>query len=99
MPWRVELTPKARRQFDRLDSTVRQRIGRFLSERVANGDPVTLSAPLSGGDAQETLRRFRVGDYRVIAVLETDVLRVLVVDIGHRGEVYRRLQGGRGPRR
>jgi mRNA interferase RelE/StbE len=33
--------------------------------------------------------KYRVGDYRIIASIEDDVLRVLVVRIGHRGEVYR----------
>jgi mRNA interferase RelE/StbE len=36
------------------------------------------------------LWRYRVGDFRVLATIEDDVLRVLVVRIGHRREVYRK---------
>ena len=33
--------------------------------------------------------KYRVGDYRVIASIEDDVLTILVVRIGNRREVYR----------
>jgi mRNA interferase RelE/StbE len=36
------------------------------------------------------LYRLRAGDYRIIYEIRDDVLRVLVISIGHRREVYRR---------
>ena len=33
--------------------------------------------------------RIRVGDYRVIYTIEDKILLVIVVQVGHRGEVYR----------
>jgi mRNA interferase RelE/StbE len=90
MAWRIEVTPEARRALDRLDSSVRRRIERFLHERVANGDPLTLSVRLTSDAAEVDLRRFRVGDYRVIARVVADVLTVMVVDVGPRGSIYRR---------
>ena len=33
--------------------------------------------------------RIRVGDYRVVYAVESDVLTVFVVKVGHRREVYR----------
>jgi len=41
---------------------------------------------LQGGLA---LYRIRVGDYRIIYQIEDAVLVVLVVDVGHRREIYR----------
>jgi mRNA interferase RelE/StbE len=41
------------------------------------------------GSRFETLWKYRVGDYRIIASLEDDVARILVVKIGDRKEVYR----------
>jgi mRNA interferase RelE/StbE len=32
--------------------------------------------------------RVRVGDYRVIYLVEDNVLRVLVIAVGHRREIY-----------
>jgi mRNA interferase RelE/StbE len=38
---------------------------------------------------QKDLYRIRSGDYRIIYSIKKDVLVVLVVEIGHRREVYR----------
>ena len=35
------------------------------------------------------LWRYRVGDYRIIADIEDDVLVILVVDVDHRSRIYR----------
>jgi mRNA interferase RelE/StbE len=40
---------------------------------------------LKGRDAW----RIRVGDYRIVYEIHDDVLLVLVVDVGHRREIYR----------
>ena len=37
----------------------------------------------------EGVYRIRIGDYRVIYTVENDILLVLVVKVGHRGDVYR----------
>ena len=41
---------------------------------------------LTGGDGE---LRIRVGDYRIIYDVEDDALVVLVLRIGHRGDVYK----------
>ena len=38
----------------------------------------------------EELYRVRAGDYRIVYQIRDTVLLVLVVQIGHRGEIYRR---------
>lgn len=35
------------------------------------------------------LWRYRVGDYRIICKIEDDRLVVLVVEVGHRRDIYR----------
>jgi mRNA interferase RelE/StbE len=84
LTWRVEFLPAAQRQFDALDKPVSTRIARSL-ERL-RADP--LSAPnvraLTGGGY-----RLRVGDWRVLFTLDGTVLRVTVVRVAHRREVYR----------
>lgn len=42
-----------------------------------------LAGPLSG------LWRYRVGDYRIICDIQDHKLVVLVVEIGHRSDIYR----------
>lgn len=38
----------------------------------------------------ETSYKFRVGDYRLIVDLESNKLLILVIDIGHRKNIYRK---------
>ena len=33
--------------------------------------------------------RIRVGDYRVIYEIEDKILRIIVIDVGHRKDIYR----------
>lgn len=35
------------------------------------------------------LWRYRIGNYRIVADIEDDVLVILVVDVDHRSKVYR----------
>lgn len=89
MAWRIEFDDGAKRDLAKLDKPVARRITGFLRERVG-----VLEDPRGLGEALKGARlggfwKYRVGDYRVIASIENDVLRILVVRIGNRREVYR----------
>ena len=88
MAWRIEYTDTARTQLRRLDRDTARRIINYMDERVAVlDDPRSvgqaLTGPLGG------LWRYRVGDCRVICDIQDDALRVLVVRVGRRDQVYR----------
>ena len=66
-----------------------RRILKFLSDRIAPAeDPRTIGEALRGSKLGE-FWKYRVGDYRIICAIEDGELRVLVVRIGNRREVYR----------
>ena len=89
MEWRVEFDTAADRELKRLDPPEARRILRFLFERVAgSSDPRRIGAALKGSELGE-FWKYRVGDYRVIARIEDNEVRVLVVRIGHRRGIYR----------
>lgn len=89
MVWRVELDPAAERELSKLDPQVARRILVFLHDRVAGlDDPRSIGEALKGSKLDE-FWKYRVGDYRVIANIEDDAVRILVVRIGHRRKVYR----------
>jgi len=85
--YRIQITPKALKQIARLDRVVRLRIERFLKETLDREDPRSQGRALVG----EPFWRYRVGDYRILAAIEDDVLLVLIVAAEHRREVYRDL--------
>jgi mRNA interferase RelE/StbE len=89
MAWPIKIRSKAERQLDQLDPQVARRILRFLRERIA-----LLESPRSIGEALKGSELgdcwwFRVGDYRIIAGIEDNLVRILIVRIGNRREVYR----------
>jgi len=87
--WTIEYAQSARKPMERLDPMARRRIRAFLGERVAAlEDPRQLGGPLQGARLGG-LWRYRVGDYRILVEIKDEIVTVLVVGIGHRGEVYR----------
>lgn len=89
MAWRVELSSQAQKNLAQLDPQIARRILSFLHERLApRDDPRSIGEALQGSRLGE-FWRYRVGDYRVIANIESEALRILVVRIGNRREVYR----------
>jgi mRNA interferase RelE/StbE len=86
--WRVELDAAAAKDLRKLGAPERQRILRFLRDRLATEhDPRRLGTALTGPFSG--LWRYRVGDWRLIATIEEERITVLVLQIGHRREIYR----------
>jgi mRNA interferase RelE/StbE len=88
LAWRIDLTETATKQLLKLDKVEAKRVTTFLRQRLAAlDDPRSTGKALTGplGD----LWSYRVGDYRIICEIQDEVLRVLVVKIGNRREVYR----------
>ena len=85
--YRFDFTAGAERELDHLDSPTRTRILKRLKWLGENADVIQheeLSGPLSD------LFKLRVGDYRVLYdMIESENL-IVVHQIGHRSEVYRR---------
>lgn len=94
MAWQIEFESGALKDLRGLDRQVARRITRFLSERIGVlDDPRRFGAPLrrSGEVGSMSLWRYRVDDWRIVVRIEDDILRVLVVRVAHRREVYRGL--------
>jgi len=88
LAWTIDFTVTAKTQLRKLDKQAAKRILDFMAERVAGrDDPRSTGKALKGplGD----LWRYRVGDFRVICDIQDGALRILVVQLGNRREVYR----------
>lgn len=88
MVWTIDYTDTAKTQLRKLDKQAARRILDFMDERIGDRDDPrstgkALTGPLGG------LWRYRVGDFRVICDIQDGTLRVLVVQLGNRREVYR----------
>lgn len=89
MAWRIEFEDAALKELAKLDKPVARRILAFLRERVAVlDDPRSVGEALKGSKLGE-FWKYRVGDYRIVTNIEDGALRILVLKVGNRREVYR----------
>jgi mRNA interferase RelE/StbE len=89
LTWRIEFAESVVKQLRKLDPHVARRLVQFLRERVAPlEDPRSLGGALKGDELGQ-FWKYRVGDYRIIAQILDREIRIVVVRIGHRRDVYR----------
>ncbi len=87
MTWRVEIDDRAAKELRSLDAKVQKEILRYLRERIAtHEDPRRFGKAL--GRELSGLWRYRVGNYRLVCMIEDAVFIVLIIRIGHRRDVY-----------
>ena len=89
MAWRIELSGLAQRNLKKIDRQVAKRILAFLHGRLSRlDDPRSIGQALKGSHLGQ-FWKYRVGDWRIIASIEDRNIRILVVRIANRREVYR----------
>jgi mRNA interferase RelE/StbE len=90
MAWRIEVSDSAAKQLRKLDPQVARRILTFLRDRIAPlDDPRILGEALRGKELGD-FRKYRVGDWRIIANLDDGVMLITVIRLGNRRDIYRR---------
>jgi len=89
LAWTVKFSTRAVKSLKRIDRPNQELILKFMTEKVAkNPDPISLAKKLSGnlGD----FYRFRLGDYRIVCEVQNQELIILILQIGHRQNIYQR---------
>lgn len=88
--WQLNFHERAVRQLKGLPKDIQRRIISYFEERVlVQTDPRVLASKLSG--EMSGLFRYRIGDYRVITALDKGKMIVLALEVGHRKEVYKKV--------
>ncbi len=92
MDYRLNITPRAKKELDKLPKEISRRILTKLNEAVVAGSVLARAKALSGYSIPTY--RFRIGDYRVIFRKEEQTeewVLLVIVKVGHRKEVYKKL--------
>ena len=85
MPYSIHFTARALRDLSSLDRPIQQRVRRHIDLLAQDPFPPGVKKL----HMEESYYRIRVGDYRVVYLAEAQQLRVVIVKIGHRRDVYR----------
>ena len=89
MVWQIDVSTAARKQLAKMGRVEARRVTAFLRERISPmDDPRKLGEALQGARVAG-MWRYRVGDYRILVIIKDALVTVVVVEVGHRGEVYR----------
>lgn len=83
--YQIEFSKKAQKQFKVLPKSTQNRLIAKINLLSENPRPVDCKK-LKG---VKDLFRLRVGDYRVVYTIEDEYLLILIVEVGHRREVYK----------
>lgn len=84
----VEFTARARKQLKKMDRFDARLIATWIKENLDGcTNPRAFGKGLSANRSGEW--RYRVGAYRILALIDEGTITIAVLSIGHRGEIYR----------
>lgn len=85
--YRVEITPRFEREFQKLDQYTRRMLAAWIDKNLEGcGDPRIHGKGLTANRSGQW--RYRIGDYRLNCLIEDDKLIILALTVGHRRAVY-----------
>lgn len=83
----IRILQKATRELERLDKPIARRIAERITWLAANLDDIR-PEPFKGDLAG--LYKLRIGDHRVVYEILYDEKMIVIHQVGHRSEIYRR---------
>ena len=87
MSYRLEFTKSYMKDFRKLDRYTRELVLAWIRRNLSEiDDPRRIGKALTGN--KEGYWRYRIGDYRLICMIEDERLLILALNIGHRKEIY-----------
>jgi mRNA interferase RelE/StbE len=87
MSYRVETTSRFDKEFKKLDHYTKRMIKAWIEKNLINcTDPRQHGKALTANRSGQW--RYRIGDYRLICLIEDEKLVIIALNIGHRSDVY-----------
>lgn len=85
--YKVQYTPQAIRQLGKLDPFITRTIYAWIGKNLEGcSNPRLHGKGLTANRSGQW--RYRIGDYRLIADIQDDIVVILIVTVGHRRDVY-----------
>ena len=84
--WQIKVLKRAEKALEKLDNSNKLKIVQYLDVIKKLKEPHSKGKALTG--KLVGLWRYRVGNYRIICEIDGKTITILVLDIGHRKEIY-----------
>ncbi len=85
-PYEVVFKKSAVKELQALPQKIQQKI--LDAVQLLSLNPYTELLQIKKMKGAESLYRVRIQDYRMIYLIENKIIKVTIIKIGHRGEVY-----------
>ena len=89
MTYTVKTAPPFEKNFKRLDKPTQRKLKTWISKNLVGCDDPRLHGKALAGQFK-SLWRYRVGVYRIIADISDTEITFLLLDVGHRKNIYKR---------
>ena len=87
MSWHIETTARFDREFKKLDRYTQRMVKSWIEKHLVGcDDPRVHGKGLTANRSGQWL--YRIGNYRMICLIEDEKLIILALSIGHRSSIY-----------
>ncbi len=87
MSWHIETTARFDREFKKLDRYTQRMLKAWIEKHLVGcDDPRVYGKGLTANRSGQW--RYRIGDYRMICLIEDEKLIILALSIGRRSSIY-----------
>ena len=86
--YQVVFASSFEKEFSRLEKGVQKQILKWIGKHLVNVDFPTAPGKTLKGDLRDYVR-FRVGDYRIILLVDENLFVITNIHVGHRRDIYR----------
>lgn len=88
MAWTIKFKSEARKQWLKLDNSIKRQIDKFILKLEKSENPRKLGEALKANF--KCFWRYRIGDYRLICDINDDTISIVILRIAHRKDVYKK---------
>ena len=86
--YNVELSDRFKREFRKLDKYTQKIIRAWIDKNLVDCEnPIAHGKGLTANRSGQW--RYRIGDYRLICLIEDERMVILALSVGHRSEIYK----------
>lgn len=87
MRYSVEYTKVAVKQLQKMDKKIAAFIISYIEEKLVDCENPRVFGKALQGNLNDKWR-YRIGDYRILAKIEDDKVLIIIVEVGHRKDIY-----------
>lgn len=90
MKYKIVFEKNADKQLRKIDVTQQKIIVNWIAKNLENTNNPRISGKSLKGNLKDYWR-YRVGNYRIIAEINDDEVKILIIEIGHRKDIYKNI--------